>query len=192
MMISVIAAFFITGCSKQPLQEMNAARSAVDSVISEGAEKYLPDEAKKINDALNKAMDEVKAQDAKIFKNFAKAKEMLAAVKAEAEAINSKLAAQKEEVRKDAVSAIEDAKTALDATKELFEKASSRKGSKAPDATIETELKNLESSFKELQVLVDREDYLNAISRSGEIKNKSLELSTLLKQTSAKTEKKKK
>ena len=192
MMISFIAVFFITGCSKQPLQEINAARSAVDSVISEGAEKYLPDDAKKINASLNKAMDEVKAQDAKIFKNFAKAKEMLAAVKAEAEAINSRLAAQKEAVKKDAISAREDAKTALDATKELLSKASSRKGPKTSNATIEAEVKNLESSFKELQVLVDREDYLNALSRAGEIKNKASELSTLLKQTFVKTEKKKK
>jgi len=192
MMISFIAVFFITGCSKQPLQEINAARSAVDSVISEGAEKYLPDDAKKINASLNKAMDEVKTQDAKIFKNFAKAKEMLAAVKAEAEAINSRLAAQKEAVKKDAISAREDAKTALDATKELLSKASSLKGPKASNATIEAEVKNLESSFKELQVLVDREDYLNALSRAGEIKNKASELSTLLREKSVKTEKKKK
>ena len=77
IVISLIAVFFIAGCSKQPLQEINAAKAAVDSIISDGAEKYLPDDAKKINDDLNKAMDEVKAQDAKIFKNYEKAKKML-------------------------------------------------------------------------------------------------------------------
>jgi hypothetical protein len=47
IIISIFAIFLITGCSRQPLQEINAARSAVDSVISEGAEKYLPEDAKK-------------------------------------------------------------------------------------------------------------------------------------------------
>ena len=46
----------------------------------------------------------MKVQDAKIFKNYSKAKEMLANVKTEAEAINSKLPAKKEEAKKDAIS----------------------------------------------------------------------------------------
>jgi hypothetical protein len=50
-MISLIALFFIAGCSKQPLQEINGAKAAVDFVISEGAEKYLPADAKKLNDS---------------------------------------------------------------------------------------------------------------------------------------------
>ena len=192
IIISIFAVFLITGCSRQPLEEINAARTAVDSVFSEGAENYLPEDAKKINDALNKAMDEVKAQDAKIFKNFDKAKEMLAAVKTEAGVIAAQLTVKKEEVKKDAISAIEDAKTVLDTTKELIEKNSGRKGSKAANESILAEVKNLESSFKELRALVDKEDYLMAISQAGEIRNKASELSTFIQQSYTKTEKKNK
>ena len=192
IMIGLIALFFITGCSKQPLQEINAAKSAVDSIISEGAEKYLPDDAKKLNDNLNKAMDEVKAQDAKILKNYGKAKEMLINVKTEAEAINSKLPAKKEEAKKDAIEAIEAAKAAMDATKSLLTKASKGKSPGAANETISTEVKNLEDSFKELQTQIDREDYLTIASKAVEIRNKASELSTQLKQTPSKTEKKKK
>ena len=192
IIISIFALFLIGGCSRQPLQEINAARSAVDAVISEGAEKYLPEDAKKINDALNKALDEVKAQDAKIFRNYDKAKEMLAAVKTGAGAIAAKLTVKKEEVKKDAIAAIEDAKTVLDTARELLEKNSGRKGSKAANESILAEVKNLESSFKELQLLVDREDYLMAMSQAGEIRNKASELSTFIQQSYTKTEKKKK
>jgi hypothetical protein len=191
-MISLVVIFLIAGCSKQPLQEINAAKSAVDSLISEGAEKYLPEDAKKINDDLNQAVDEVKAQDAKMIKNYGKAKEMLAAVKTAAEAVNAKLPAKKEEARKDAITAMEDAKTAIDALKTLLEKASSGKGPKADIETISAEVKNIEDSFKELQMQIDREDYLTIASRAGEISNKTSELSALIKQTPAKTEKKKK
>jgi len=192
IMISLIALFFISGCSKQPLQEINAAKTAVDFIISEGAEKYLPDDAKKLNDNLNKAMDEVKVQDAKILKNYGQAKEMLVNVKTEAEAINSKLPAKKEDAKKDAFAAIEAAKAAMAATKALIAKASMGKGPNAANETISADIKNLEDSFKELQVQIDREDYLTIASKADEIRNKASELSTLLKQTPEKTEKKKK
>ena len=192
IIIGLIALFFIAGCSKQPLQEINAAKTAVDSIISDGAEKYLPDDAKKLNDDLNKAMDEVKVQDAKIFKNYSKAKEMLVNVKTEAEAINSKLPAKKEEAKKDAISAIEAAKAAMDEAKTLLAKASRGKGPNAANDTISADIKNLEDSFKELQGQIDREDYLTIAARAGEIRDKASELSKLLKQTPAKKEKKKK
>ena len=192
IVISLIAIVFITGCSKQPLQEINTAKAAVDSIISEGAEKYLPDDAKKINDDLNKAMDEVKAQDAKTFKNYENAKKMLAAVKTEAEAVNAKLPAKKEEARKDAITAMEDARTAMDAAKTLIEKASKGKTPTAANETISADIKNLEDSFRELQAQVDREDYLTIASKAAEIKSKASELSTLIQQPAEKTEKKKK
>jgi hypothetical protein len=191
IMISLIALFVITGCSRQPLQEINAAKTAVDFITSEGAEKYLPDDAKKLNDSLNKAMDEVKAQDAKILKNYSKAKEMLANVKTEAEAINSKLPAKKEEAKKDTIAAIEAAKAAMDETKALVAKGSRGKSPGAANETISADIKDLEDSFKELQVQIDREDYMTIASKAGEIRNKASELSTLLKQPPAKTEKNK-
>jgi len=192
IMITLIVISFIAGCSNQPLQEINAAKTAVDSLISEGAEKYLPEDAKKINDDLNKAMAEVKAQDAKMFKNYGKAKEMLTAVKASAEAVNAKLPAIKEGARKDAIAAMENAKKAIDEVKTLLEKTSSGKGANADNEAVSAGVKNLEDSFKELQMQVDREDYLSIASKAGEISNKTSELSALIKQTPAKTEKKKK
>ena len=190
IVISLIAMVFITGCSKQPLQEINTAKAAVDSIISEGAEKYLPDDAKKINDDLNKAMDEVKAQNAKTFKNYENAKKMLAAVKTEADTINAKLPAKKDAAKKDAITAMEDAKIAMDAAKTLFEKAS--KGKKPADETVSADMKDLEDSFKELQAQVDREDYLTIASKAAEIKSKASELSTRMPEPAVKTEKKKK
>lgn len=192
IIIGLIALLFISGCSKQPLQEINAAKTAVDSIISEGAEKYLPDDAKKLNDDLNRAMDEVKAQDEKIFKNYSKTKEMLLNVKTEAETIAVKLPVKKEEAKKDAISTIEAAKAAIDEAKTLIAKSSVGKVPNAANDTTSTDIKNLEDAFKELQGQIDREDYLTIASRAGEIRNKATELSAPLKQAPARTEKKKK
>jgi len=192
IVISLVAIVFIAGCSKQPLQEINTAKAAVDSIMSDGAEKYLPDDAKKINDDLNRAMAEVKAQDAQTFKNYENAKKMLAAVKAEADAVAAKLPAKKEEAKKEAIAAVEDARIAMDAAKTLLEKASERKTAKAANETISADMKNLEDSFKELQAQADREDYLTVASKAAAIKSKASELSELIQQPAAKAEKKKK
>jgi hypothetical protein len=190
IVISLIAIVFITGCSKQPLQEINTAKAAVDSIISEGAEKYLPDDAKKINDDLNRAMEEVKAQNAQTFKNYENAKKMLATVKVEADAVNAKLPAKKEEARKEAVAAMEDARIAMDAAKTRIDKASNGKAPKTANETASTDIRNLEDSLKELQAQVDREDYLTIASKAAEIKSKASELSNLIEQPAAKAEKK--
>jgi hypothetical protein len=192
ILISLIVIFSLAGCSKQPLQEINAAKAAVDAVISEGAEKYLPEDAKKINDALNKAMDEVKAQDSKMFKNYGKTKEMLAAVKSEADAVSAKLSAKKEEAKKSAATAIENAKTAISAAKANYDKASTPKGRKMDGEDISADLKNLDESFKELQMQAEREDYLTVAAKAGEISQKASALSAVLQQPPAKAEKKKK
>src|SRR5512139_1376921 len=101
--------FTLIACSKQPVQEINAAKSAVDSAMAEGAEKYSPAEAKKVNDALTEAMAEIKTQDGKFFKDYKKAGEMLAKVKTDSDNLKAGLAAKKEEARKKAIAAEESA-----------------------------------------------------------------------------------
>jgi major membrane immunogen (membrane-anchored lipoprotein) len=65
-LVVVMAGFLLIGCGKQPVEDMNAAKSAVDAVIAEGAEKYAPEDAKMLNDELTAAMDEIKVQDGKM------------------------------------------------------------------------------------------------------------------------------
>jgi enoyl-[acyl-carrier protein] reductase I len=43
--------FVITGCGKQPIEEMNAAKASIDSVVAEGAQKFAAEDAKKLNDS---------------------------------------------------------------------------------------------------------------------------------------------
>jgi hypothetical protein len=102
------------------------------------------------------------------------------------------LPAKKEEAKKDAIAAITAAKAALDEAKVLLAKGSREKGPGAANEAIGADIKNLEDSLKELQVQIDREDYMTIASKAGEIRNKASELSAPLKQPQGKTEKKKK
>ncbi len=45
----------LTSCAKQPTQEMNDSKAAIDAVIADGGEKYAKDEVKTLNDELTAA-----------------------------------------------------------------------------------------------------------------------------------------
>ncbi len=195
LIVGLMAMFLFVGCAQQPTKEINDAKAAVDAVVAEGAEKYAQADAKKLNDDLAAAMSEIKAQDGKMMKNYSKAKEALAKVKADAEALKTGLAAKKEEAKQNAITAQGAAKTAINDAKALLAKAPKGKGSKADIEAMKADVKGLEESLPEVQKLVDTEDYSAAAEKANAIKDKASAVSDQIKQAmekvGAKTETKK-
>src|SRR4030067_3718043 len=134
----------LTSCSKQPTQEMNDSKASIDAVIAEGGDKYAGEEVKQMNDQLTAAMDEVKVQDGKFFKNYDKAKEMLAKVKGDADSLKAEIPARKEKAKNDAVAALEAAKTAVTDAKAMLGKAPKGKGSKADIEAMRADIAGVE------------------------------------------------
>ena len=175
--LCLTAAIFIAGCAKQPTEEMNAAKTAVDAVIAEGAEKYAPEDIKKINDTLAEAMNEIKAQEDKTMKNYSKAKELLAQSKSDAETLKVNLPAKKEESKNNALSTQEAAKAALADAKAMLAKAPKGKGSRADIEAMRADLKGLEEALSEVQSAIDSEDYASANLMANSIMDKTNEVS---------------
>jgi hypothetical protein len=178
----VMAGMLLIGCGKQPTEKMNTAKSAVDAVIADGAEKYAPEDAKKLNDELTAALDEIKVQDGKMMKNYAKAEEMLAKVQADADALKTSLPMKKEEAKNNALAAQEAAKTALEDAKKLLSKAPKGKGSRADIEAMKADVKGLEDSLAEVQAAVDTEDYAAATEKAKSIQEKAAEVSSQITQ----------
>ncbi|MBI4746373.1 MAG: hypothetical protein HY786_07510, partial [Deltaproteobacteria bacterium] len=44
---------FAAGCGKQPVDDIGAAKSAVEALVAEGADKYAAEELKLANDDLS-------------------------------------------------------------------------------------------------------------------------------------------
>ena len=178
----VMAGMLLVGCGKQPTEKMNAAKSVVDSVIADGAEKYAPEDAKKINDELTAALDEIKVQDGKMMKNYGKAEEMLAKVQADADALKTSLPMKKEEAKNNALAAQEGAKTAIEDAKKLLSKAPKGKGSRADIEAMKADVKGLEDSLGEVQASVNTEDYAAATEKAKSIQEKATEVSSQITQ----------
>ena len=190
--LGMVMIFLLAGCAKQPTEEINAAKASVDSVVAEGAQKFAAEDAKKLNDSMQAAQDEVKVQDNKLFKDYAKAKELLAKAKTDAETLKAGLAAKKEEAKKNAAAAQEAAKASVQEAKALLAKAPKGKGSKADLEAFKADLKGIEDSLAEVKTANDSEDYSAAIEKSNAIKDKAAAISDQIKKAMEKVEVKKK
>ena len=190
--LGVLTIFLLAGCGKQPTEEINAAKTSVDAVVAEGAQKFAPEDAKKLNDSMQAAQDEIKVQEGKTFKDFAKAKELLAKVKADAETLKAGLAAKKEEAKKNAAAAQEAAKASVADAKALLAKAPKGKGSKADIEALKADLKGIEDSLAEIKTANDAEDYNVAIEKSNAVKDKAAAISDQIKKAMEKVGTKKK
>lgn len=186
VVLGLAAIALMSGCSKQPTEAINAAKSSVDSLMAEGAEKYSAEDAKKIEGELNAAMDEVAAQDRKFFKNYGKADEMLAQVKANAEASRTALAQKKEQAKSEAAAALEQARSSVDEAKGLIEKAPKGKGTTADLEAMKTDLKGLEEGLAEVQKSIEGGDYLAATDKANAIKTQASAISQEINQAIAK------
>jgi hypothetical protein len=186
----LIAVIFVSGCAKPPTEDIDAANSAVESAKSAGAEKYLPDNAKRLNDELSTAMDEVKVQDGKfpLFRKYDRAKELLASVKGSAEQLKADTAAKKEEVKKNAIAAMEEANGAIANAKAMLEKAPKGKETKSDIEAMTGDVKGLEDSMPDVQKSIDAEDFDGAVSKAKSIKEKADAVSSDVQQAIEKVE----
>lgn len=192
MAVSMVLIFLFVGCAKPPTEEMNAAKAAIDAVVADGAMKFAAEDAKKLNDAMKAVQDEIKAQESKTFKDYDKAKQILAKVKADAGTLKTALPAKKEEAKKNATAAQDAAKAAVAEAKALLAKAPKGKGSKADIEALRADLKGIEDALAEVKTAFDGEDYMVAIEKSNAIKDKSAAISDQVKKAMEKVGTKKK
>lgn len=182
LLLGLMILTFLVGCGKKPAQEIEGTQSAVNAVISEGLGKYAPEDEKKLKDALNAAMEEIKVQENKTFKSYDKAKQMLAEVKKSAEEMKAALPAKKEEAKKNALESQEVAKSAVKEVKTLLTKAPKGKGTAADLQALEGDVKGLEEALTEIQGLIDKEEYGEAKTKANAVKEKASGVSNQITQ----------
>jgi len=173
LILVLVAAFIISGCAKPPTQEINDSKALVEAVTNTDTNTYASEELAKLNGDLTAALDEVKMQDDKWFSNYDKAKEMLAALNAEAENVKIVTAQRKEEARNMAIAAQTEAMMAIDLAKRLLEQAPTGKGTKADIEMFKADLLGLEESLTALQQTIDEEKYSDALNTANIIKEKA-------------------
>lgn len=187
--LGLVVVFLFTSCAKQPTQQIDEAKAAIAAVQAAKGNIYAKDELKKLNDDLQAALDEVNAQSKKLFKKYGKAKEMLAKVKTDAEAVKALIPARIEEAKNAALTAQNEAKAAFDEAKALLDKAPKGKGTKADIEAMKADLAGLEAQLTEVQTAIDSEDYFGAKDKALSIKDKAAAIAEQVKAAIAKVKK---
>lgn len=189
--IALLALALVSGCAKKPEKEIKETETAVNAVISEGLGKYAPEDEKKLKDALSAAMDEIKTQEGKTFKNYDKAKQMLADVKKTAEELKASLPQKKEQAKQNALQAQEAAKSSVEEAKGLLAKAPKGKGTAADIEALRGDVKGLEDSLNEIQSLIEKEEFMEAVNKANAVKEKATGVSNQIKEALEKVKAKK-
>ncbi len=189
LVFGLVVAFLFTSCAKKPTMEMDEAKAAVEAVTKEG-QVYAKDELKAVSDALTAATDEVNAKSKKLFKGYGKAKEMLAKVKTDAEALKPVIAQRKEEAKNNAIADQAKAKAAIEEAKALVAKAPRGKGTRADIEAFKADLKACDDSLAEVQQAIDAENYFGAIEKATAITDKATGVSDQIKKAMEKVGKK--
>ena len=170
--VLVLAIAVVLAACKQPTEQINSAKAALESVMKAGADKYAVDEYKKLDADLKAALDEVAAQDKKFFKKFGTAKEMLAKVLTDADALKAALPAKIEAAKNLAIQLQGDARKGLDAAKALLDKAPKGKGTDKDLAALKGDLEGADAEFAGIQKALDAQDYIGALNTVKSIQAK--------------------
>lgn len=181
LLLSLALAATLSACGKQPTAEIDGARAAIDAAVADGAEKFTADDLKAVNDQMAAAMEEIKTQDGKMFKNYGKAKEALVKVKADAEALKAKIVTVKEEQKNAAATALQEATAAVAEAKAMLATAPVGKGSLADIEMMKADVAGLETALTEVQPLIDSEDFAAASEKATAVKTKALSVSEEIK-----------
>jgi hypothetical protein len=125
----IVGALVFAGCEKAPQVEIDAAKKAVSE--AEGvAAVYATEQLNTAKTALDGALAAVKAEDAKMIRNYADAKKKLAAATAAATEAVTAAATNKENMKTEVTGAITQAKAAVEETKKAAKEPKNKKMAK--------------------------------------------------------------
>lgn len=156
----------LVACATPPTADIDAAKTAISGADAAGAAEYAADSLKAAQDAQAALDAELKAQEAKWFKSFDKAKELAAAAKAAGEKATADAAAGKEKAKNEATQGIEAAKAALKEAQELLDKAPKGKGTAADLAAMKTDLETAGTTIADAEAALGAVKYLDAKAKA--------------------------
>jgi hypothetical protein len=178
ILVSLVSAVMLTACASPPDAELAAAKSALDAVVSEGAEQYTPDQLQSINRKLDEAMAEIKTQDGYFFSNYSLAKFTLSQVVEDCTALKGKVAQRKDELKTAAGTALSEAQAVVVETKALLEVAPQGKGSLADIEAMKGDVIGLETELASVPQQIQAGEYIAATEKAHAVTAKAMAISS--------------
>jgi hypothetical protein len=161
------------GCAQPPADQINAAEQAVKDAEQSGAATYVANDYAKIDGLRAALKQEVADQDAKfaLLRDYGKAEQLAATTKAEAERVKADAVKKMEEAKSAALQAQQAAQQTVQSTLALVAMAPAGKDRAALES-IKTDAEALKASLNDVQMAIDKADYLVAQTKAKAIQEK--------------------
>lgn len=175
VLVAVLSAWVsAAGCAQPPADQLNAAEQAVKDAQQSGAATYAANDYAKVEGLLTAMKQEVADQDAKfaLLRDYGKAEQLAATTKAEAERVKADATKKMEEAKFAATQAQHGAEAAVQSTLELVSRAPAGKDRAALES-IKTDAQALKASLNDVQLMLDKSDYLGAQTKAKAIREKA-------------------
>ena len=175
VLVAVLSAWVLAaGCAQPPADQINAAEQAVKDAQQSGAATYLANDYAKVEGLLTAMKQEVADQNAKfaLLRDYGKAEQLAATTKAEAERVKADAFKKMEEAKFAATQAQHGAEAAVQSTLELVSRAPAGKDRAALES-IKTDAQALKASLNDVQLMLDKSDYLGAQTKAKAIREKA-------------------
>ena len=153
----------LASCAKPPVAEIEAAKAAIESAKTAGADRYVPESFNAASEALKSAEAAVAEQDSKfaLFRNYDAAKTTLASVSTLSTKAVDETTAKKAALKAEVTQAVTDLTTLITDNKALLAKAPKGKEGKAALEAIGQEIAVVETVNTEVTAgLANNEDIL--------------------------------
>lgn len=175
------------GCTQPPSEQITAAEQAVKDAEQSGAGTYLPEDFAKVEGILAAMKKEVADQDGKfsLLRDYGRAEQLAADAKAEAERVKTESMKKMEEAKFAATQAHQTAQNTIKSTLELVARAPAGKDRAALES-IKTDVETLKASLNDVQMMIDRSDYLEAQTKAKAIQEKGQAISQEIESALAK------
>jgi hypothetical protein len=175
VLVSILGmSLLVGGCAQPPADQINAAEQAVKEAQQSGAATYIANDYAKVEGLLAAMKSEVAEQEGKfaLLRDYGKAEQLAATTKAEAERVKAEAATKMEEAKSAAIQAQQAAQETVKSTLTLVAKAPAGKDRAALES-IKTDAEALKASLNDVQMLLDKADYLGAQTKAKAIQDKA-------------------
>ena len=177
-----VATLILTGCAKVPQVEIDEAKAALEQAKTAEANLYVEADYLAVQDSLNAAMVGIEAQSSKMFKNYAKSKEQLAAVVTQANELITKTDVRKEEIKSEIVQAEVATNALIEENNMLLAKAPKGKEGKEAIDAIKLDMEAITVSVQEVAGMVSSGNLLAAQTKINAAQQKATAINAELKE----------
>ncbi len=172
----VIFAVVMSGCSKVPQAEIDAANTAIANAKAAGADVYASENFIALKDSMNNVMINIESQKSKFFKSFSDEKELLAGISSYAAEVEKEAEMKKEELKVNIQKTLSEISTLIASNHSLVLEAPKGKEGTSALQAIKSEISALESAVNEVVTLNDNGEYMSAMDKASAIKEKATAL----------------